>query len=379
MTKLDRYLFYLFSRIFVICFASFAGLYVVIHVFTNLDEVSEISNGIGGFSQLLVSYYVPVLFDLFDKLSGVLTLTSGIFAISLMQRHRETTALASAGISNLRIVRPLLLATIAITSLAVVNREVWLPANRQSLVRSFQNWTAPGVVPMSTFRDESTGVLIRGRELNLQRNQIIDPEFQLPLHLSSEALRFSASHATVESATPRRPDGLLLQNVSVPDDLSDFHSVRDGDEVIVFSPRDFPWLGPRQLYIRSDVKLQDIVDATDLAGYRSLREMVRRGREGTHGFAFGEEVAVHARLLQPFMDMILVLVGLPIVFRRSSQNLFFAAAMCLAVVIGVQLTMAISHALGAYHLIGSPALSAWLPLLVWGPVASITVGWLRTT
>ena len=56
MTIFDRYLLILFSKIFMICFISFTGLYFVIHMFTNLDELSSIASTTEqGMMKLMVS------------------------------------------------------------------------------------------------------------------------------------------------------------------------------------------------------------------------------------------------------------------------------------------------------------------------------------
>ncbi len=48
MTIVDRYLLVLFFKIFLICLISFTGLFIVVHLFTNLDELVEAAEQNGG-------------------------------------------------------------------------------------------------------------------------------------------------------------------------------------------------------------------------------------------------------------------------------------------------------------------------------------------
>ena len=119
MTIFDRYLAILFFKILVICFFSFAGLFVVIHVFTNLDEVGAIVDQPGGFEKIFFEYYGPQVMDLFNRMSGILILISAIFSVSLMQRRREfATAIEAAGVTKARVVRPVIFASIFIVGFA---------------------------------------------------------------------------------------------------------------------------------------------------------------------------------------------------------------------------------------------------------------------
>ena len=375
MNLLDRYLLMLFTKIFMICFFSFTGLYIVVHLLTNWDELSAVADRSGGMGSLMVAFYGPLSLDVFDKLAGVLLLTSSIFALSLMQRRNELTALASAGISRGRVARPVFFAALIVVGLAVVNREVWIPACREQLVRSPQNWTDEGTVAMSNWRDPDSGILIRGSEAILAENRIIDPELQLPLDLPSQAMRITAQWAVVQYATRRKPDGLLLQNVELPESLEEFASVVDADgQTLIFSPRDHSWLGPRQLYVRCELDLKRAAYGQQMTQYMSLQEMIERLRQPRQQFGFADNVALHARILRPVLDFALLLVGLPLVITRAGENVYLAAGMCLVVVVGAQVTILASHWLGAYGVLRPPSLAAWLPVIILVPIASVTVG-----
>ena len=121
MTILDRYLLFTFLRIFVVCFLSFAGLYVVIHLFSNLDELTALSKE-SSWAELMWAFYWPRMAELFDKTAPIMALVSGIFSIHLMQRTSELTAIEAGGITKFRALRSVLLAGVVVIALTVVNR-----------------------------------------------------------------------------------------------------------------------------------------------------------------------------------------------------------------------------------------------------------------
>ena len=60
MTKIDRYLLFLYFRVLVLCFTTVCGLMIVIHIFTNLDEFFEYSRQTDStVVKVMVDYYGP--------------------------------------------------------------------------------------------------------------------------------------------------------------------------------------------------------------------------------------------------------------------------------------------------------------------------------
>ena len=79
-------------------------------------------------------------------------------------------------------------------------------------------------------------------------------------------------------------------------------------------------------------------------------------------------VAVHARVIQPILDVCLLFLGLPLLLSRSSRNVFFAIGLCVAIVVGSYLVVFGCQSLGSNYLV-SPVLAAWLPLMIFLPLA----------
>ena len=82
-------------------------------------------------------------------------------------------------------------------------------------------------------------------------------------------------------------------------------------------------------------------------------------------------VELHSRFLKPVMDFTLLLLGLPLVIRKLEKNVVSGVLGGLGVIVLFLLVEMVCHSLGGNGLIGSPALSAWLPLMILFPVSLI--------
>ena len=89
MRIIDRYLVASYVRVFLICFVSLTGLYIVIDVFANLEEFLGYGKQQGGLLAVLVDYYGARVFSFFDRISGVLMLAAYLLAIKTKRVAQE--------------------------------------------------------------------------------------------------------------------------------------------------------------------------------------------------------------------------------------------------------------------------------------------------
>ena len=113
MNIIDRYLLRQFLQNFVICFVSLMGVYVIFDAFTNLEAFMSLAKGLT-LMKIIAAYYGTRTLFFFDRFSSLLVLMSAMFTMAWIQRHHEMTALMSAGISRIRVVAPVLAASVAI-------------------------------------------------------------------------------------------------------------------------------------------------------------------------------------------------------------------------------------------------------------------------
>lgn len=372
MTILDRYLLMLFLRTFLVCFLSFTGLYVVIHLFSNLDELSALSEE-SSWPQLMMDFYGPRIAEMFGKTAPVLALVAGIFSISILQRNRELTAIEAGGITKQRALRSIILAGLVIVGLTVANRELLIPHFKDRLVRTPQNWHDRGKVTMNPREDLRTGLKFRGKEFFVGEKKITEANVQLPLAISTAVPRIAADTATLIPANEYHPPGVLFENVTLPVVMTKMDSILFEQQPLVYSPKNFPWLGPDQCFIAVKMDADEIAFGKKMAQYRPTSEMIAALKKPKRQFGQSEEVSVHARLLRPILDVSLLLLGLPMIVSNSERNIFVSAGFGFMIVGSVFLIDAACQGLGAYRLIEPAALAAWLPLIIFVPLSVLSM------
>jgi lipopolysaccharide export system permease protein len=364
----DRYLLRFFVRTLIIFFVSFAGLYVLIDTVNNFEEFVAYGEKSGGFLSVLADYYSPRVLTLFDRTSAILALTSALFVLSWMQSTNELVAVMAAGVSRKRIIRPLLLAVLIVSGLAVVNRELAIPRYRHQLSRNAQDWMAENGQPVVPRFDNETNIYFSGREAQRKERKILDPALRLPGTLSAFGRQITAASAEYRPPDGDVPGGYLLDGVRSPAELDQIPSGYIQDRCVVYTAADTSWLQPGQCFIVSRVDFEQLTSGDGWRRFSSSRQLIRALQNPSLDFGADVRVAVHARFVQPILDLMLFMIALPLVFTSRSRNVFVSVGLCLIIVTAYLLFVPICHFLGNNYLI-SPALAAWCPVIVLSPVA----------
>ena len=369
MKIIDRYLLGQFLWTFFVCYLSLTGLYIVFDAFTNLEEFLDTAAKGGGLLRVMGPYYAYRSILFFDRAAGLLTLVSAMFTVTWIQRHNEMAALMSAGISRIRVVTPVIVAAIAMALVSAANRELVIPRFRNELARRPQDLLGQVGQKLAPRYDNQTDVLIRGNQTYADRQGISKPSFLLPSTLSDYGKLLVAEEAFFKPAEGDRPAGYLMEGVEKPEGLDAQPSLTlDGRQVII-TPRDAPgWLRPGQCFVVSDVNFEQLTGGAAWRQYSSTADLIAGLRNRSLDFGADVRVAIHSRFVQPFLDVTLLLLGLPLVLKRESRNVFIAIGLC-AVVVSVFMLVVIGfqHLGSIYSL--SPALAAWAPLMIFVPLA----------
>ena len=375
MTIVDRYLLFQFFKIFLVCFVSMAGLYVVINIFTNLDEFVQISGADGGLNNLIVNFYGPRVLDVFCRLAGILVLVASVFSIAIMQRKREATATEAAGITKARLVRPLIFAAVFVIGLAAIGREFYLPQYKEMLVKSLTNWSQSGTVTMHQQKDLETGILFKGDKLIIDESTITDIQLTMPRKWSPEFIDVHAAKGVIHAADANTgtPAGVLLSGVTQPKRLLTSPSIHHGDKTIVFTPSDFSWLPSNAVFVACNLDVQEMAFGDNLFKYSSIDEMIESLKKPSRSVRLGDQVAIHNRILKPVLELTLVLIGLPLVISDPNRGIFLGAAMCMLIIVLMELSTAACTTLGSLGMIQPIALSAWMPVFVFLPFSAFSI------
>src|SRR5438874_256759 len=123
----DRMLVFGYMKAYFICLISMLSLYVVVDLFTNIDDFTQHHHGLRSVLTHIGIYYGHRITQIFDRLCEAIVLLAAMFTVAWMQRGNELLPLLSAGMSTRRVVLPVLASACAMLGLAVLNQELILP------------------------------------------------------------------------------------------------------------------------------------------------------------------------------------------------------------------------------------------------------------
>jgi lipopolysaccharide export system permease protein len=292
-----------------------------------------------------------------------------MFTVTWIQRHNEMTALLAAGITRLRVLRPVLIAAIGVSLAAAANREFFMPTIRHQLSIDSKNLGGQQQELMQA-RFDSNDILIGGEKIVPAEQKIADAKFVLPRYLDRYGKQINAAEARFLPATSTMPSGYLLSGVSQPKGLLKQPSLlaADGTNLIITPPGN-DWLEGDQLFVVSSMSFEFLAAGSTWRDFASTREMIRELRNPSTDLGADVRVAIHTRFLQPFLDTTLIFLGLPFVVTRTNRNPFIAIGLCLAVVTVFMCVVLGCQSLGTGGWI-TPPLAAWLPLIIFAPLAA---------
>jgi len=371
MRIIDRYLLHQFTRTFLICFLSLLGLYVVFHAFTNLESFLRIADKQGGLLKVMGLYYAHQSVLFFDRTVGLVTLTAAMFTVTWIQRHNELVALMAAGVSRVRVVIPVIAAVVVVIGLAVLNRELLIPRFRDELSQKPNDLATDVARSFDPQVDERTEVLIRGQAAIAAQQKIEKPTLRLPASLDQHTRQITAKEAYYTAPAGGRPGGYLLVGIEHPTNLGKQPSLATEDGPVVITARDAPtWLRPDQCFLVSDVSFEQLTNGEAWRQFSSTSQLIRGLYNRSLDLGGDIRVAIHARIVQPLLDILLLFLGLPLVMTLESRNVFVAMALCSVVSLAFMLVVIVFQKLGGIYALGlSPALGVWLPLILFAPLA----------
>ncbi|MEQ1826165.1 MAG: LptF/LptG family permease [Pirellula sp.] len=368
MTRIDRYLLFLYSRVFLICFMTLSGLLVVIQVFTNLDELIAFGKVRGSFMKGLAEYFGPYLLSIFDRMCGLLTLLAMMFVVAWLYRTHEMTALLAAGISKGRIIRPILVLSAILIVLAAISRETLIPRHSDMLSKSPQELVGDKDRPIRPTEDVEQGVWISGLNLHPASKSISQPIFRFHGPAVKVTAQLTGSLAKHMEANNDHPGGFLVSDAVGTDSITGKRSVNTAEGLFLLLPADTPWLKSNECFVPTSIEF-DALRGGGAKQYASTGDLIWRIQNQPHFYGSELKVAIHARFVQPFLDFTQLLIGIPMILSNRGRSL---VSMIISCVLSFVLFFGISiglHTLGANETLLTPAAAAWAPLLIFGPLA----------
>lgn len=371
VTCIDRYILRVYLRTLVVCFVSFAGVFVVFHAFTNMDELAEYAERNGGMATAMAQYYGPFMLMLFEVNGTIIALLALLFTLGLLRRTGELTALLAAGISHGRIVRPMLMMAAAVIALAALNRELLLPRWQDQLGVKAKELTGENIQPLLPCEDRLAGILIKGKGLVVVRKEIVAPAFKLYNPLPGFGPQLNAEVARWVEASPGQPSGYLLSGVTSPEGIDSVPSRSLSDTEVLLTSHDTSWLQRGECFVVSQAEYDFLRSGSSWKRMATTGDLIRRVSNPAVYCAPDVHVTLHDRWLRPPLDFSLIVLSLSLVVGRAERNLFIVSGYATALVGLFFGLRTLFHMMGGSEYLIDPPTAAWAPLIVLGPLAYV--------
>ena len=362
LTTLDRYVIRQFVANYLIAIASMIGLYIVLDLFFNLDEFVESEAGAVRVLGNIISYYGYNMFLYFAQISGVITLFAGACTLARMQKNNELIGVMAAGTSLHRVAVPVILVGLATNLLWIIDQEIIIPHIAPKLARAHEDVEGFQARNLYFLNDRDDALLTAmDFQPRLKQMRHLTVVRRDPSGSFTECLTADRATWDAQEQVWRLERGVLHQRASADGDLGAPDQTQRTPVEAYESD-----LTPDELILRQATLWHDLLSV------RQLSQLAERNYIGP------KEVAGirHGRFAMPFMNLLLLLLGVPFFLTREPSGILIQASKCL-LNCGLCFTVTfLSH--NVIHSDTFPALTAWFPIMVFGPVAILYLDGLKT-
>jgi lipopolysaccharide export system permease protein len=365
-TILDRQMIVNYFKAYVFCLVSLMGLFVVVDLFMNLEDFTSNKSDFADVAKFIGVFYGYKSFQIFDRLCESVILLAGMFTVAWMQRNNELVPLLSAGVSTRRVVQPVLICAGAMMGLAAINQEFGLPSIDSFMLENRKNPDGSQETEVKGIFDMwgtlvSADKAVRKEGLLKGFNAVIP---QRPGRNSITTLQAKEAYYIPEQENDKRSGGFLLKYTRHEGQME----WANEDDIV--QP-----LGDGVYFLKTKgVDLDTVVRVKNwfmyLPTWKLLEELDRPGNTQHATLA----IVFHTRMTRPVVGIILILLGLSVILRDQNRNVFVSAGLCLALSAVFFASIFACQWLGKDESASqyvSPALAAWLPVIVYGPCALV--------
>ncbi len=358
---LDRYVIRNMLFSYVVVFAVFVGLRIVVDLFTQIDEFTESMLPAGQVVQNIFSYYGYHLFQYYQEFAGPIVVFAALFTLFRIRRANETVIILSSGISLHRLLWPIALVGIVLNGLLIVNQELIIPRIADKLIRKQENAAGDRIMLVELQNDQANTLLLG--DLDTSQDTATMSEVFL-IRRDDDGRMTHLQYSPRAWWDPRRKAWVMEQA-----DLLEMLPGRQSPQVSKTNVVYHTELSPREMFLRG---------STEYLRFQSTSRLAAMSQQDYISQRMGPslEMEIHIRFITPIINVIILLLAAPLIISREPKGVFMEMIKALLVIIAAfGLTFA-AHQLGGQQL---PTLvAAWLPVFVFGPLAILVLDSVKT-
>jgi len=365
MKILDRYVAKNFVIGYCIAFCVLIGLRIIIDLFVNLDEFTEhpdlaplaVIKNILSFYGLHSTLY-------FRDFAGMITIVAAAFSLGKMVRCNELVAVMASGVSLKRVIAPIVLLALLLTGLLVVDQELLIPPISDKLVRgqdairgqeSYDVW----------FIIDGNGSLICSREFDVKTSTLYNPIIIRRRKKANSLIWEVMGRISSEKAVydPNTREWVLTNGRFTEKDS------RKVALPIASYPTD---ITPKEIPVRRKSQHLTLLSSRQLAVLAAQRTKIKDLAQ-----LYSQK---HFRITEPIINLAMLMVCLPILVCRDPKSMKTAVMISFATTAACFITTFVCKMLAAEVVFDRvmPELWAWLPVVIFLPIAFIELDSMKT-
>lgn len=369
MKILDRYVIISFVKNYLISFMVLVGMYVVLDMIFNFDELMELQEQAGAagarfiavFARHVAEYYLFQIPLYYVHLAGMIPVVAAAFTIVKLMRFNELTAMLAAGVPLLRVVAPIIIVAMLLQGLLWVDQELVIPNIIPQLSMQRDRLAKSEAKPykIDAMRDENNAKLFATWYYPAEsppRMAVVDI---IQLDDNFRPL----SHITADSAVwdnNKQQWNLLNGRID--------RNIAPGSPEPV---RSEPIAVYKSTITPTEIQLFRSGEFVELLATSTINELLKRPLS----YGRGDLLRVkHTRAAAIIINVIILLLAMSCLLTREPAHLKMAIGRCV-MLCGACLSFAfLGHELAGQPPPGIdsahwPALMAWLPIFIFGPLS----------
>jgi len=363
MKLLDKYIAKNFLISYAIVFCVMIGLRIVIDLFVNLDEFTERTDlGTLEVVKNILSFYTLHSTLYFRDFAGMITVFAAVFSLYKMVRTNELVAVMASGVSLKRVIAPIVLLALLLTGLFVIDQELIIPPLSDKLVRGQDD--IPGQESYDIwFIMDGKGSLISSPKFDVKTSTLHNPTIIIRSKIPESPIWRVIGLISAERAIDINNTGkwILINGRFTEKDPRKAAQPKDSYTSDI-TAKDIP--------VRSKSRHLTLLSSRQLAALAAQRTKDRAQ-------LYSQK---HFRVTEPIINLAMLMVCLPILVCRDPKSMKSAIVISFGVTTACFITTFVCKMLATEvffdHVM--PELWAWLPVVIFLPIAFIELDSMKT-
>jgi len=365
MKLLDKYIANNFLIGYAIVFCVMIGLRIVIDLFLSLDEFAEHANlGTLAVVKNILSFYALQSTLYFRDFAGMITVFAAVFSLYKMVRSNELVAVMASGVSLKRVIGPIVLLALLMTGLFVIDQELIIPPLSDKLVRDQD--ALPGEESYDIwFLIDGNGSLISSPKFDVKTSTLHNPKILVRVKKANALTWEVISQIYAQKAVydPNIGEWILTNGWLIEKDPRK-------------NPQ--PWtsfasdITPKDIPVRRKSRHLALLSSRQLAVLASQRTKIKDRAQ-----LYSQK---HFRITEPIINIAMLMVCLPILVCRDPKSMKSAVMISFGVTTACFITTFVCKMFATEVFFDRviPELWAWLPVVIFMPIAFIELDSMKT-